>query len=534
MNFEDCTHNHTETFEGNKVCRDCGIVLNDIFEQQGEIVPDRSDLYDGRTFRPETIDGGTQDPGTEKKNPLVEPILNQTLSTLDLLDLKTRVIAYYNAVDKNFIIGEGKLLHYVIAACALLVLREEKIPRTLREIAYLLELDLSRLCEVLFMIRSKFAPNVTNFVSVEDLIIRSIGIMFEDEKHKINFPLYTDIKQICHLKEDIHVYEKRKEIDLPNNTNNMESEEYREKMIKIYRVVFTGICMELLKYANDAFILSGRQPSFLGAAISLLAIEATEKPSVQEVKKSRKNVIHTISKIFMVDCHFVLFERYRELLDVIYHKVINIIPWCTHAKENKSRSYLYVTDLVQFQEWILKSRLKGKGKGKDKGDVNVENNDPVYNESAENSTGVILTSTDTSGFASSFTDNINERNEQNNNGDIEFDEAELDEYMRDEEEVEMFKKVWESLQSNTIEKSEKNKNTRLKKTTRLKRLREKDGEDKTSNHIEHLSSAGESSPICTDKNSRKNKRVKAGPKSDVKKLNVSIIDNINYDDFDHI
>lgn len=98
----------------------------------------------------------------------------------------------------------------------------------------------------------------------------------------------------------------------------------------------------------------------------------------------------------------------------------------------------------------------------------------------------------------------------------------------------MFKKVWESLQSNTIEKSEKNKNTRLKKTTRLKRLREKDGEDKTSNHIEHLSSAGESSPICTDKNSRKNKRVKAGPKSDVKKLNVSIIDNINYDDFDHI
>ncbi|CAG8572686.1 3422_t:CDS:2 [Rhizophagus irregularis] len=495
MNFEDCTHNHTETFEGNKVCRDCGIVLNDIFEQQGEIVPDRSG-------KPETIDGGTQDPGTEKKNPLVEPILNQTLSTLDLLDLKTRVITYYNAVDKNFIIGEGKLLHYVIAACALLVLREEKIPRTLREIAYLLELDLSRLCEVLFMIRSKFAPNVTNFVSVEDLIIRSIGIMFEDEKHKINFPLYTDIKQICHLKEDIHVYEKRKEIDLPNNTNNMESEEYREKMIKIYRVVFTGICMELLKYANDAFILSGRQPSFLGAAISLLAIEATEKPSVQEVKKSRKNVIHTISKIFMVDCHFVLFERYRELLDVIYHKVINIIPWCTHAKENKSRSYLYVTDLVQFQEWILKR--------------------------------VILTSTDTSGFASSFTDNINERNEQNNNGDIEFDEAELDEYMRDEEEVEMFKKVWESLQSNTIEKSEKNKNTRLKKTTRLKRLREKDGEDKTSNHIEHLSSAGESSPICTDKNSRKNKRVKAGPKSDVKKLNVSIIDNINYDDFDHI
>ena len=67
----------------------------------------------------------------------VEPILNQTLSTLELLEFKTRVVAYYNAVDKNFIIGEGKLLNYVIAACALLVLREEKIPRTLREVAVL-------------------------------------------------------------------------------------------------------------------------------------------------------------------------------------------------------------------------------------------------------------------------------------------------------------------------------------------------------------------------------------------------------------
>ncbi|RIA90877.1 hypothetical protein C1645_768783 [Glomus cerebriforme] len=520
-----CIHKNTENCEGNKVCGDCGFVLNDIFEQQIEIVPDRSDLFDGRVLRHETIDGGTQDPGTEKKNPLVEPILNQTLSTLDLLEFKTRVITYYIAVDKNFIIGEGKLLHYVIAACALLVLREEKIPRTLREIAYLLELDLSRLCEVLFMIRSKFAPNVTNFVSVEDLIIRSIGIMFEDERHKVSFPLYTDIKQICHLKEDIQVYEKRREIDLPNS---IESEDYQEKIIKIYRIVFTGICMELLKYANDAFILSGRQPSFLGAAISLLAIEATEKPSVQEVKKYRKNVIDIISKIFMVDCHFVLFERYRELLDVIYHKVINIVPWCTHAKENKSRSYLYVTDLVRFQEWILRSRLKGKGKEKDKEDVNVEestntNNDTAYNELAENNTEANLIFTDTSGLTS---DNVNG---QNNDGDIEFDEAELDEYMRDDDEVEMFKKVWESLQSNITEKSDKNKNTRLKKTTRLKRLREKNDVERISSHND------ESSSTYKDKNIPKSKRVKTKePKSGVKKLNFSVIDNINFDDFDHI
>ena len=29
------------------------------------------DLYDGRTFRPETIDGDTRDPGSERKNPHV-------------------------------------------------------------------------------------------------------------------------------------------------------------------------------------------------------------------------------------------------------------------------------------------------------------------------------------------------------------------------------------------------------------------------------------------------------------------------------
>jgi len=266
---------------------------------------------------------------------------------------------------------------------------------------------------------------VTNFISVEDLIIRSIGVIFENEQHKIKLPLYTDIQQLCHLREDIRAYEKHKEIDFPENTG---SEEYQEKMMKIYRVVFTGICMELLKYANDAFILSGRQPSFLGAAIALLAIESTEKPSVHEIKKHRKRVIDLISKIFMVDCQFVLFERYRELLDVIHHKVINIIPWCTHAKENKSRSYLYVTDLVQFQEWILRSRSKDKGKSKDDGNVNI---DEVTNsnELDGNNTGTNLIFKDTSGYTS---DN---GNGQNNDDDIEFDEDELDEYVRNDEEA---------------------------------------------------------------------------------------------------
>ncbi|CAI2190863.1 17356_t:CDS:2, partial [Funneliformis geosporum] len=480
-------------------------------------------LYGGRSLRRVTIDGGTQDPGSKKKNPHVEPILDQTLSSLDLLEFRTRVIAYYNAVDKNFIIGEGKLLHYVIAACALLVLREEKIPRTLREIAYTLELDLNRLCDVVFMIRSKFAPNVTNFVSVEDLIIRSIGVMFEDERHKFNFPLYTNIKQLCHLKDDIQAFEKCREIDLPNNIT---SGEYLEKMTKIYRVVFTGICMELLKYANDAFILSGRQPTFLGAAISLLAVEATEKPSVHEIKKHRKRVVDLISKIFMVDCQFVLFERYRELLDVIYHKVINIIPWCTHAKENKSRSYLYVTDLVQFQEWILGSRLKGKGKTKDERNVNIDevmNNN--NNELDENNNEANLIFTDTSSFTN------NNSYGQYNDGNMEIDEGELDEYVRNEEEA-----IWETLQSNVTEKSENN--IQHKKVTRLQRLHEKGSvEDKLSICSEQLSSDNESSTIQKVKVNNNNKRIRIEePKSNVKKLNLdfSLIDNINFDDFDHI
>jgi len=99
----------------------------------------------------------------------------------------------------------------------------------------------------------------------------------------------------------------------------------------------------------------------------------------------------------------------------------------------------------------------------------------------------------------------------------------------------MFKKVWESLQSNATEIFEKNKNTRLKKTTRLKRLREKDSEDKNLSNSEHLSSASESSLVRVDKNIHKNKRYRAErPKPEVKKLNFSSIDNINFDDFDHI
>lgn len=44
MNFGICIHRHTESFEGNKICRDCGTVLNDVFEQE-EIVPDKSGKY---------------------------------------------------------------------------------------------------------------------------------------------------------------------------------------------------------------------------------------------------------------------------------------------------------------------------------------------------------------------------------------------------------------------------------------------------------------------------------------------------------
>src|SRR2546429_7686197 len=101
----------------------------------------------------------------------------------------------------------------------------------------------------------------------------------------------------------------------------------------------------------------------------------------------------------------------------------------------------------------------------------------------------------------------------------------------------MFKKGWESLQSNITEKSNKVKNTRFKKTTRLKRLREKD-EDRVSSHSGHISSTSELSSAYTVKNiqkTAKNKRDRAKElKSDVNKLNFSLIDNINFDEFDHI
>jgi hypothetical protein len=180
------------------------------------------------------------------------------------------------------------------------------------------------------------------------------------------------------------------------------------------------------------------------------------------------------------------------------------------------------------------SRMQREGKVRDKEDIIAEertNNDPVYDELAENNTVMNLIFTDTSGFTS---DNVNG---QNNDDDIEFDEAELDEYVRDDDEVETFKKVWESLQSNITEKSDKDKNTRFKKTMRLKRLREKDGEDRISSHSEHISSTGESSSTYTGKNKQKtakNKRARAKESKSVNKLNFSLIDNINFDEFDHI
>ena len=42
MNFENCVHKNTENFGGDKVCRDCGKVLGDLFEQGEELIPDKT------------------------------------------------------------------------------------------------------------------------------------------------------------------------------------------------------------------------------------------------------------------------------------------------------------------------------------------------------------------------------------------------------------------------------------------------------------------------------------------------------------
>ncbi|CAG8709630.1 17468_t:CDS:2, partial [Funneliformis caledonium] len=193
--------------------------------------------------------------------------------------------------------------------------------------------------------------------------------------------------------------------------------------------------------------------------------------------------------------------------------------------------------------WILGSRLKGKGKTKDGRNVNIDEAMNSNNDLNENNNGENLIFTDTSDFTNNNGENLiftdasnftnNNGNGQYNDSNMEFDESELDEY------VEMFKKVWETLQSNVLEKSD-DKNIQHKKITRQPRLHEKSSvEDKTSICNEKLSSDSESS-IYTDKTIQKvnnNKRIRIEkPKANVKKLNIdfSLIDKINFDDFNHI
>ncbi|CAG8832803.1 8975_t:CDS:2, partial [Racocetra persica] len=56
-------HRSTETVDSTRVCKDCGYCYFSEF-----LVPDSSDLYEGRTLRREALDGSTIDPGKRRSN----------------------------------------------------------------------------------------------------------------------------------------------------------------------------------------------------------------------------------------------------------------------------------------------------------------------------------------------------------------------------------------------------------------------------------------------------------------------------------
>ncbi|CAG8531821.1 1196_t:CDS:2 [Diversispora eburnea] len=353
MDIINCEHKSTEIIDSISVCKGCGWCSSEIF------VPDSHDLYEGRTLVPKALDGTRIEIGVCRSNPSVERVIHQITSSLGLDSTETKIISLYNMVEKKFQVGEGQLLRVVIGACALLAIREEKIPKTMREVAFTLGVELQQLASVVHKIRMHFMPSVPSFIDIEILVNKAIYEIFENQVNKINLPIYVDIMQLDHLKQDVQTFR------IPRDNfyfrDNISCEEFQEQIMKCYRKVFTELCTQILKYANEDNIVSGKQPSPVGAAIVLIAIEATEKPSAEEWKNNHKRVSEIIGKKFQVDSHLVMNDRYKEIIDLIHHKVVDL-PWSYLAKENKNRSYLYVVDLVQFHEWILNSREKGKRK----------------------------------------------------------------------------------------------------------------------------------------------------------------------------
>lgn len=468
--MDDCEHKFTETVDSATICRDCGYCCSSEL-----LVPDSSDLYEGRTIRREALDGSTIDPGKRRNNLSAETVIQQTITSLCLETIETRVKALYNMVEKKFEIGEGQLLRLVVGACALLAIREEKIPKTMREVAFAIGVEFRNLTAVVHKIRTHVLPSVPSFIDVELLVINAINKLFENQNIKL--PIYTDIKQLDHLKYDLSVLDAQY-YDYLEEATNHSSEDFSVLIMKSYRKVFFSLCMELLKYSDTDNLISGRQPSPIGAAIVLLAIEATEKPSFDEWKNNHRRASEIVGKIFQIDSRLAMNDRYKEMVNMMHSKV-SILPWSSLSQECKSRCYIFITDVIQFHKWILSCREKGR--------QNVRHSD----QNANNETIEIETNKDSgnNGFSQKL-DKMNVYNEtdvtksrdlescsdkETDTSDCYLDDDELEDYVRDEDEIELAKESWELYhQGDSDDRRKQSKDTRSNPPAkRCRILREK-------------------------------------------------------------
>ncbi|CAJ0870161.1 1003_t:CDS:2, partial [Entrophospora sp. SA101] len=335
MALFECEHKHTQAIDlVTTICNDCGLCVSlNEFVSEFELEFDKT-----RTLLPTSIDGNIVQPGQYNNKPNILNAIKRTLSTLNFSNFESRVVAIYNRVSKDFEIGQGQLLGLVIASCAIIVIREEKAPITIREIAAMLELNVYQLSNTLNIIRSNFHPSVTTFLELEILITRALNEMFENDGWKNRLPLYNNnIKALRHLEENWRMLESR---------GNYETN-----------------------------IVTGRQPAPIAGAIILLALEATERPSFDEWKINHKNIAKSIGTIVNVDSSCSMQERYRELVDIMSNKITDI-PWAYLAHKNKNRSYLYINDVLQFHDYIMESHEKNTGKpGKNSTGVISEDED---------------------------------------------------------------------------------------------------------------------------------------------------------------
>ncbi|CAG8482430.1 6604_t:CDS:2 [Acaulospora morrowiae] len=517
-----CEHEITEIVDSAIICKKCGeYISSEIFE------PDSHDLYEGRTLRPVTLDGTRIDPGGFQNKLSAKLAINQITYSLGLETIESKVTALFNMVEKKFQVGEGHLLRVVIGACALLIIREEKIPKTMREVAFTLDLEIQQLTNVVHKIRMHLMPSVPSFIDVEVLVNKVMHELFENRDNRQYLPIYVDTQQLDHLRQDVQAFDTRSDSNYPEDS--VSRKEFQDHIMKYYRKVFTGLCMQLLKYANEGNIITGKQPSPVGAAIILIAVEATEKPSHEEWKNNHKRASDIISRMFQVDSHLIMIDRYKELIDLIHSKVINL-PWSFLAQENKSRSYLYLVDLVQFHAWISDCREKGKQKRRammDR-DTGAEHDETISTDHVDHG------GEGRSPEKSYSKDRVTSEEHRLDVSDVPLDDEELEEYMRTENEIEMARNSWEDQESSGDQSEHNNtKSKMLKKRRQVLREKGTFKKRRVDDRLEASQSDGFGDTDGDDVASNAHKKVARTEKTSKIKLNFDP-STIDMNLFDHI